>query len=79
MKVTGEKIRDYVVEVLNVPSNEITPDALLFSTGILDSIMLMELISFIEKEGGGKIPARAISLSNFDSINRMIAYLNKKT
>ena len=47
-------------------------ETLLFESGTIDSLRILDLIAFIEKTLGAKIPDRAIRLQNFRSI-RVIA------
>jgi acyl carrier protein len=47
-------------------------DTGLFSGGLIDSLSVIELISFVEAEIGLSIPPADITLENFDSINRIV-------
>jgi len=47
----------------------------LVSEGILDSFGLAELVSVIEESYGLKIPDEDISLANFESIDKIAAYV----
>lgn len=44
----------------------------LFSSRLLDSFTLVELVSFIEKREGVRFNASAFRLDNFDSIDKMV-------
>jgi acyl carrier protein len=54
----------------------IMPDEDLLLSGLLDSLGVMTLVSFIEKQTGQKIPAQDITLENFTSVDTITAYLN---
>lgn len=49
-------------------------DTKLFSGGLIDSLNVIELVSFVETEIGCAIPPAAITLENFDSIDRIVRY-----
>ena len=49
-------------------------DTKLFSGGLIDSLSVIELVSFVESEIGCAIPPAAITLENFDSIDRIARY-----
>ena len=52
-------------------------DTGLFSRGLIDSLNVVELVSFVEEELGRPIPPGDITLDNFDSINRIVRYADK--
>lgn len=51
----------------------------LFSGGLLDSIDLMELISELEEEFKLEIYPEEIELNNFESVEKIVSFINKKT
>jgi len=50
----------------------ITPDTLLFKSKILDSMNILDLIGYVEKQIGRRLKDTEISMENFRSV-RMIA------
>ena len=59
------------------------PDALadttpLVSSGILDSLAMLKLISFLENEFGVKIEAHEADEENFETINDMVRLVESK-
>ncbi len=51
----------------------------LFSTGVIDSLSVMDLVCFVEGQIGQAVPATDITLENFDSIARIVAYARTLT
>jgi acyl carrier protein len=51
-------------------------DADLVQTGILDSLALVELLTYIEKEFGTEISLDNIEIEDFHSIARIAEYVN---
>ncbi len=74
MALTAEKLTEYMREELDVDTTDIAADSLLFSTGIVDSFALVSLMTFIESECDIRISPDAVTLDNFDSIDRILAY-----
>ncbi|WP_020654858.1 phosphopantetheine-binding protein [Massilia niastensis] len=57
---------------------ELVSTAPLFSAGIIDSMSLIELIAFTEKRFDIRVPAEDITLDNWDSLERILAYIARK-
>jgi len=68
------RLTDFVNRTLLKPDSVPAVDAetLLFESGAIDSLRILDLLAFIEKTLGVKIPDRAVRLQNFRSI-RVIA------
>jgi acyl carrier protein len=57
---------------------EIGENSPLFSSGIVDSVSLLELVVFLEKRHGIKIGPGDLSLENFDTVSRICALIARK-
>lgn len=75
MSISFESLRTFLVEELAVENDQIGPDTLLFSTGLVDSFSLVSFLTYIENEAGVQIPPSDINLTNFDNINSILNYL----
>lgn len=53
----------------------VAPDEELLLSGLLDSLGVMALVSFIEETRGTRIPPEDVTLENFTSIKTILAYL----
>ncbi len=73
-EITRQQISEFLVDSLSVQREEFEDDTLLFSEGILDSLNLLELITFIERRMGRRIRSRDITLAHFDSVNRILEF-----
>jgi len=76
--MTRERLRQFISDNLGTDIDAYDDDALLFTDGVLDSLGLLDIIGLFESEGGFKVGATEVALSNFDSINRMLAYAQRK-
>jgi acyl carrier protein len=80
MPSTTDTIRQFIVDkylpgesVANVPDN--MP---LRSSGVLDSLATLALISFIENEYGIEVEAHETDIDNFDRIADIAAFVERK-
>ena len=53
-------------------------NASLLEEGIIDSVAVIEMVTFLEETFGVKIEDEEIIPDNLDSVNKIEAYVNKK-
>jgi len=53
-------------------------DASLLEEGIIDSVAVIEMVTFLEETFGIQIEDEEIIPDNLDSVNKIEAYVNKK-
>ncbi len=68
-----EKLYAYFSQECGINKESIEANQPIFSTGLLDSIELIKLISFIDKEIGVTINPLDIGFDEFDTIDRIVA------
>jgi acyl carrier protein len=68
-----EEIEKYISELTNNP--EIDHSLNLFESGLLTSLDVLDLISFIENEYDIGISDEDLGMENFGSIDRIVKYL----
>ena len=74
-----QKITDYIKKEISIEDLEdLALDDDLLGSGIVDSMGMMRLIDFIEKELNISIPQEDLVVENFMSIERIVAYLTNK-
>jgi acyl carrier protein len=78
MPLASETIKTYLSNRLGVDTADLTDESPLFSSSLVDSFSLVELITFIESEGAIKVDAWDVTLDNFDSIERILMYVKTK-
>lgn len=80
MEIEGQ-IRDYIAKNL-LFSDDGFPygdDVSFLDEGIVDSIGVMELVGFVEEKFGVKVDDLDVTPENFDSVEKMTAYIHRKT
>ena len=75
MTLTHENLRRYLYEKQGLDPEDFDDDTLLFSSGLIDSFSMVGLIMFIEDTAGLRVHPVDVTLDNFDSINRILAFV----
>ncbi|MEE2859457.1 MAG: acyl carrier protein [Paracoccus sp. (in: a-proteobacteria)] len=73
MTITIDNLTAFLKDSLNV-DEPIDPSTELFSTGMLDSVAMMNVISFVEETARIEVHPRDVTLENFDSVQRIVDY-----
>jgi acyl carrier protein len=77
MDLTETSIRDILENDVGIDATGIAPGDLLSSSRIIDSFALVTLIMKIERRAGVRVAPDDVNLSNFDSIERNLAYVER--
>jgi len=77
--ITPETIKEFLRDDLAIETDELSDNALLFSSGLVDSFALVSLMTFLEDEGGIRISAADVNLDNMDSIERIVKFVSDKS
>ena len=76
MDTTKQILTEYVEkEIMRRPGGVTSEDMDLLSTGILNSLSLLQLISFVERKFNRQIPVEELVYENFHSVAAMANYL----
>jgi acyl carrier protein len=75
MAMTAESLAAYLQDNMGVDADDIDADTPLFSSGLLDSFSMVDLIMHIEQSAQIKLNPSDIQLENLDSINRILAFV----
>jgi len=73
-----KKILDFVCQTTFVDPKKIDEKTLLFDEGIFDSLGLLNLISFLEKDFQVKVDDSELDAENFESIKAIESFVQKK-
>ena len=78
MALDCENLRRYLHEKQGLAPEDFEDDTLLFSSGLIDSFSMVDLIMFIEDAAGFRVHPADVTLDNFDSINRILAFVEAR-
>ena len=71
-----DTVRQFIKDSFLVDDFEDTASFL--NEGIVDSLGVMQLVAFVEAEYGFKVSERELLPQNFDSVERVSAYVERK-
>ena len=77
MDITHDEIKSFLISKFNLERVELTTDTLLFSSGLLDSFSMIDLVTMVEKMTGSRIRPTDLTLENFDSIARILIFTSR--
>jgi acyl carrier protein len=80
MSDVKEEVRQYILSEFlpgEQPSN-LKDDTPLRTSGILDSVATLRLVSFVEEHYGIEVEAHEASIDNFDRIDNIAAFIQSK-
>ena len=75
MALTREALMEYLIEQHEVEPDELEDDTPIFSSGILDSFSLVDLILFIEESADLSMDPADVNLDNLDTIGSILEYV----
>jgi acyl carrier protein len=75
MALSKERLLRFVEDQLGVDTADLAADTLLFSSGMIDSASMVDLIVFLESEGYVKFAPDDITLDHLDSIGRILDFV----
>jgi acyl carrier protein len=78
MALDREHLRRYLHERQGLEPGDFEDDTLLFSSGLIDSFSMVDLIMFIEDAAGMRVHPAEVTLDNFDSVNRILAFVQAR-
>jgi acyl carrier protein len=79
MAITRETLLGFMKSELGVPISKLKDDTSLFGGGIIDSHMLLQIVTYVEAETKLKIPTIDLSIENFDTLGNILAYIGRRT
>lgn len=75
----GSKLSDFIrQEILHGRGTPLDEDQDLLNAGIIDSLGILRLVSFIEEQFGVQVPDEDVVFENFQSIRAMSAYIAQR-
>lgn len=76
MAFTAQDVISFLVEQRNV--QQVDEDTVLFSDGTIDSVGMIDLITFVENKSGIVVEQADVTLDNFDTVARIVAFVQSK-
>ena len=74
--MNSESLKRYLGDRMGLDTASLADETPLFSSNLLDSFSMVDLIMFIEKESGVRLNPTDVSLDNLDSIDRILRFVD---
>lgn len=78
MTLARDALIDFFRKKMRVDVSSLTDDSPLFSSGLVDSFGMVELITFLESAAGIRIDAMDVAMENIDTIRSIMAFIEEK-
>ncbi len=78
MSLTQEQLFAFIGDRLGVDTAGLDASSPIFSSGLVDSFSLVELITYVEKQAGIRVSPLDVNLENMDSVERIMAFVERK-
>jgi acyl carrier protein len=72
------RIIAYLHDEFRIPKSDLDPEVKLVRTGVLDSVHLVQLATWLEETFGVTIPDQDIDVDHFDSVAMIVDYLEAR-
>lgn len=76
VRLTRSQVLEFIEQQLRVDVSGISDDTLLFSSSLLDSLAMVEVIAFVEKTAAVRFEPQDVTLENLDSVSRILSFTN---
>ena len=79
--VVKDTLREFIFEnfLVGLRKNELNDTDSFLEKGIIDSTGVLELVAFVEQTFGFEVEDEELLPENFDSLNRLQAYIERKS
>jgi acyl carrier protein len=74
----ADELIQFLCEQFRLDRSEVQGDIPLFSSSLLDSVHMVEVIAFLEARTGVVFEADELSLDNFDTVSLMVSYCESR-
>lgn len=75
----GQTLKNFICDCFDVEDEELEMDTELFSSGILDSFSMVVLVDFVENTASVKFGAFDLNMTNLDSIEAIVRFVDSKS
>ena len=78
MALTKSDLLEHLADHARDDLSEVTEDPELFSTGLIDSFAMIDLLLFLEKHTGSKLGPEDMDVDNLDTIGRILKFVESR-
>jgi acyl carrier protein len=78
MALTKSDLLEHLADHARDDLSEVTEDTELFSTGLIDSFAMIDLLLFLEKHTGAKLGPEDMRVDNLDTIGQILKFVESR-
>jgi len=78
MALTKSDLLEHLADHARDDLSCVTEDTELFSTGLIDSFAMIDLLLFLEKHTGSKLGPEDMDVDNLDTIGRILSFVESR-
>ncbi len=78
MAVEREKLLEFLRSKTRADLSNVQDDTELFSTGLVDSFAMIDLLFWLEQQTGARMGPEDVSIDNLDTIARILAFTTSR-
>ncbi|MCB9685960.1 MAG: acyl carrier protein [Alphaproteobacteria bacterium] len=78
MTLTADRILTFLRDDLDVDTEGVELETALFSSGRVDSLAMVDLMAFLEREGRFHLDIADVTLENLDTVGRMLTLVAER-
>ena len=81
MQLYADQIKAFIIDnfLFNAEGSSLGDDESFLENGIIDSTGILEVVAWIEETFGVRVPDADLLPENFDSVQRLAAYIHKNS
>ena len=79
MPIDRKLLISYLESTFGIDGSDLGDDTPLFTSGLLDSFSVADLLVFIEENGGFVVEPEEIVPENLDSVGKIVDYTSRKS
>lgn len=79
MALDAETLMKHLAEDHYVETDEIDGDTPLFTSGLINSFAMIDMMEFIESALGRRMPPQDFTVPNMDTVNKILAYVEAQS
>lgn len=78
MALTKSDLLEHLADHARDDLSQVREDTELFSTGLIDSFAMIDLLLFLEKHTGAKLGPEDMDVDNLDTIGRILKFVESR-
>ncbi len=78
MDLLQQELKSFIIENYHLDDSQFSSDQSLVNSGIIDSMGIIEIVSFIEDKYDIIIDDEEINTENFETVNNMVMFIKSQ-